>query len=173
MQSTLCLCKRVRAALLGAFVIAGIVSSPLAVGKSGTPDPVAIEGVVEVLNDTLHQPYVVSQNTGATSVTAPTVYFDIPDGKRLIIETIAYQASLPAGENNRMFIQPLVGGDRQLIPLVIQDRVDAGGYYLVANIPFKMRIDSVDGSTQEVMIRRGTGGAGTLNATICGYLVDK
>ena len=43
-----------------------------------------------------------------------------------------------------MFIQPLFGTQRHLIPLVIQDRVDAGGYYLIANIPFKMRMDRVE-----------------------------
>ena len=67
----------------------------------------------------------------------------------------------------------MIGTSRLLIPLLIQDRVEAGGYYLVGNIPFKMRIDSVEGITQEIMIRRGVGGDGTLNATISGYLVDK
>jgi len=182
MQSTVRFCQRVSAALLGAFVIVSTLTAPSVFGKGGptvtvegdvtVSEPVAIEGVVQVLNDTLYEPYVVYQTTEG-SVDSPTVYFDIPDGKRLIIETIAYQASLPAGTSNRMFLQPLIGTSRPLIPLVIQDRVDAGGYYLVANIPFKIRIDSVEGSTQEVMIRRGVGGDGTLGATICGYLVDK
>ena len=188
MQSTVRFSKRISAALLGAFVLVSTVTAPVVYGKGGPTvtvdgpitidgavtiaEPVAIEGVVQVLNDTLYEPYVGYETTEG-SVDSPTVYFDIPDGKRLIIEMIAYQASLPAGTSNRMFLQPLIGTNRPLIPLVIQDRVDAGGYYLVANIPFKMRIDSVEGSTQEIMIRRGVGGAGTLGATICGYLVDK
>ncbi len=175
--------QRTVAALIGAFVILSFVATPFARGKGGpnvtvdgsvnVADPVTVEGVVEVLNDSLVEPFVVSLSSGNDAVDAPTVYFDIPEGKRLIIETIAYQASLPKGESNRMFIQPLFGTQRQLIPLVIQDRVDAGGYYLIANIPFKMRLDSVEGRSDEVMIRRGTGGLGTLQATICGYLVDK
>ena len=181
MQSNVRFSKRISAALLGAFVIVSILTAPLVFGKGGPTvtvdgdvsisDPVAIEGVVQVLNDTLYAPYVVYQTTTEANE-SPTVYFDIPDGKRLIVETIAYQSSLPAGTTNRMFLQPLMGTSRLLIPLLIQDRVDAGGYYLVGNIPFKIRLDSVDGSTQEIMIRRGVGGAGTLNATICGYLVD-
>lgn len=182
MQSTARLSKRVSAALLGAFVLVGILTAPLVFGRGPTvtvdgdvsiADPVAIEGVVKVLNDTLNEPYVVTENTGNLPSDSPTVYFDIPDGKRLIVETIAYQASLPAGTSNRMFLQPLIGGSRQLIPLLIQDRVDAGGYYLMGNLPFKIRIDSVEGNTQEIMIRRGVGGDGYLYATICGYLVDK
>lgn len=182
MQSTVRFSKPISAALLGAFVIVSILTAPLVFGKGGPTvtvdgdvtisDPVAIEGVVQVLNDTLYEPYLVAQITVEAN-DSPTVYFDIPDGKRLIVETIAYQASLPAGTSNRMFLHPLIGTSRLLIPLLIQDRVEAGGYYLVGNIPFKMRIDSVEGSTQEIMIRRGVGGDGTLNATISGYLVDK
>lgn len=182
MQSTVRFSKRISAALLGAFVLVSTVTAPVVFGRGGPTvtvdgpvtiaEPVAVEGVVQVLNDTLYEPYVGYQTTEGSGE-SPTVYFDIPDGKRLIIEMIAYQASLPAGTSNRMFLQPLIGTNRPLIPLVIQDRVDAGGYYLVANIPFKMRVDSVAGSTQEIMIRRGVGGVGTLGATICGYLVDK
>ncbi|MEO7598532.1 MAG: hypothetical protein ABIV50_06340 [Opitutus sp.] len=172
MQSTSRFPRRVSAALSRALLVAATFTPALILGKE-IVSPLPIEGVVEVLNDTLYQPYVVTQYTGNVAVEDPTVYFDIPDGKRLIIETIAYQAGLPAGSSTRMFLQPLVGTSRQLIPLVIQDRVEAGGYYVIANVPFKMRIDSVDGSTNEIAIRRGAGGAGTLYATICGYLVNK
>ena len=115
MQSTVRFSKPISAALLGAFVIVFILTAPLVFGKGGPTvtvdgdvtisDPVAIEGVVQVLNDTLYEPYLVAQITVEAN-DSPTVYFDIPDGKRLIVETIAYQASLPAGTSNRMFLHP-------------------------------------------------------------------
>lgn len=133
--------------------------------------PVEVQGVVEVLNDVLRQPY--TQQQSATASESPTVNFDIPDGKRLVIESIAFQASTPTNEANRMFFQPLVNTTRLLVPLAIQaTSVEGGVTYLLGNHSFKVRVNSVPGSTTEIQVRRGTGGTGTVNAAILGYLVD-
>jgi hypothetical protein len=145
------------------------VEEPLAVEVQG---PVEVQGVVEVINDVLRQPFVQSVNV--PSAGSPTANFDIPDGKRLVIESIAFQASRPSNETNRMFLQPLVSAtQRQLVPLPVQFiSVEGAASYLISLLPLKLRLDSVPGSDNEVQIRRGTGGNGTLNASIFGYLVD-
>lgn len=138
------------------------------VSVEGTVD---VQGMVEVLNDVLRQPYVVTVSSNSSS--APSVDFDIPDGKRLIVETIAFQASTSTGSVSRMFLHPLVNGSQPFVPLPIQTTsVEGPSTYLISMLPMKMRVDSAPGSTREIFIRRGTGDVGTLTATICGYLVD-
>lgn len=145
------------------------IEEPLSVAVQG---PVEVQGVVEVLNDVLRQPYAVSLNAPLSA--SPTANFDIPDGKRLVIESIAFQASRPGNEVTRMFMHPLITPtQRQLVPLPVQFTADDGSVsYLISLIPLKLRIDSVPGSDNEIQIRRGNGGNGTLNASIFGYLVD-
>src|SRR5690606_37350133 len=111
------------------------VEEPLAVEVQG---PVEVQGVVEVLNDILRQPYVRSINVA--SAPSPTANFDIPEGKRLVIESIVFQTSRPTNESNRVFMHPMVGpGQRLLVPLPIQSIVVEGvTSYLISAIPLTL-----------------------------------
>jgi hypothetical protein len=164
---------------LGFGMIAAVIGmSPVRLGAQDArppapvtvQGPVNVQGVVEVINDVLRQPYVRS---GSASSDAPIVTFDIPDGKRLIIETVAFQASRPAADANRMFFEPLINGERHLVPLPIQfTSVEGAVSYLISMIPMTARIDSATNSTTELRFRRGSGAVGSLNVTVFGYLVD-
>lgn len=137
---------------------------------------VSVQGVVEVLNDVLRTPYNKTASLADAS-TSPTVTFDIPDNKRLIVETISFQATTLTNDVARVFFEPLLGpttsGPRPFVLLPYQSVVDGGATYLIGLNSVKMRLDSVPGSTNEIRIRRGTGTAGYISATIFGYLVDK
>jgi hypothetical protein len=165
------------------FALSLLLLPPLAFGKGGpnvtvegdvsVSQPVEIHGVVETLNDLLHQPYMVrgsdSINSGETR--SLQVDFDIPDGKRLIIETITFQARVPSGETSRIFLEPLTPqGGRLLTYLSVQSVIDG---YMISTLPVKLRIDAIEGSSSEVRIRLGnTPGSATLGASLFGYLVD-
>ena len=136
---------------------------------------VSVQGVVDVINDVLRTPYV--RNASATGE-GPSVNFDIPDGKRLIIESIAFQASRLTVESNRMFLQPLlaVNAARPLVPLPVQfEAVEGSVTYMISMVNMTGRFDAVAGSTSEIQVRRGVGSSpnATLNVTVFGYLVDK
>jgi hypothetical protein len=135
--------------------------------------PVSVQGVVEVINDAMRQPYVRTVFVSASD--QPVAEFDIPDGKRLIIEMVAFQAGRAPTDLSRMFLQPLIGTQRQLIPMPIQSTVDdpsGSTTYMISMISLKLRIDSVPGSGTEIQIRRGAGGVSSMFATVSGYLVD-
>lgn len=143
-------------------------------GEVNVAQPVEIYGVVETLNDLLHQPYMVrgsdTLDAGATPRSL-TVDFDIPDGKRLIVETVSFQARAANGEQSRMFLEPQTSeGNRLLTYLSVQSVIDG---YMISTLPVKLRIDAIEGSTSEVRIRLGnTPGSASLGAALFGYLVD-
>jgi hypothetical protein len=138
-------------------------------GSVSVQGPVTVQGVVEVLNDVLRQPYV---RTGVGEGTSPIVNFDIPDGKRLIIETVSFQAATPTGVPTRMFLE-VAANNFVASPLVVQSKsIEGSTDFLMSTIQMTVRLNSILGSTSEFRIRRGTGGAGSLTATVYGYLVD-
>jgi hypothetical protein len=149
---------------------------PATFAASGGPPPVQVQGVVEIINDVLRVPFVKSAAAGTmVSVLRPIVTFDIPDGKRLIIETIAFQTSRPNAESARVFFEPRVvlGEDRLLIPLPIQtESVEGPTTYLISAMPFSMRLDSISGSSTELSFRMGSNTPTFLQVTVAGYLVD-
>jgi hypothetical protein len=132
---------------------------------------------VEVVNDALYVPYI---RLDSASLSAGTqigeVPFDIPDGKRLVVEAVSVQASVPAGQRVRVFLDVLEGISPVLSVLPVQSTGPIlGTEYYVANQPFKLRRDAIPGSTDEIRVRvfrdSPTGEAGLL-VTIHGYLVD-
>lgn len=166
--------------LLAAAMLAQPLQLAAAESRPTTPvtveNPVSIagtvnvQGVVEVLNDVLRTPFVQSASASSDS---PTVTFDVPDGKRLVIQTIAFQASRPTADANRMFFEPLIDSSRHLVPLPVQfTSVEGAVSYMISMISLSARIDSVPGNTTELRFRRGTGAVGSLNVTVFGYLVD-
>ena len=140
------------------------------------PAPTEVQGVVEVLNDVLYTPYarVVTTQDGAL----PWANFDVPAGKRLIIETISFQGMHPtaAGVKRVLMEHAVSGGARITIPLAAQERVvDGANTFLIATLPVKMRIDSVLNDAKEILIRMGGStpdSSGRIMVGIHGYLID-
>jgi hypothetical protein len=173
-----------RVTSLAALTVSLLALPPATFGKGGptvtvdgevdVAEPVEIHGVVETLNDLLHQPYMVRGSDSLDSGAAPdslVVDFDIPDGKRLIVETVTFQARAANGEESRLFLEPQTPqGNRLLTYLSVQSIIDG---YMVSTLPVKLRIDAIEGSTSEVRIRLGnTPGPASLGASLFGYLVD-
>lgn len=128
--------------------------------------PVEVQGIVEVLNDVLNQPYAVTvTNAGA---------FDIPDGKRLVIETISYWTVQGLGKTGRLSLDGFRGAASgvRVVFLPVQDTfVRNQEMYQTSVIPVKMRVDSVEGVTEEIRII-GDSAFVTFEVTVFGYLVD-
>jgi len=147
---------------------------------TNTPaNPVPVAGSVEVVNDALYVPYIKTAAVIDSSDTQLQVTFDVPDGKRLILETVALQASVPSGQKVRVSL------DSQINPAINQYVIGflsvqspgpiSGFEYYVANQPFKLRQDWFSGSTAEIIVRMSrdsSSGLAGLLVTVYGYLVD-
>ena len=143
-------------------------------------DPVPVTGSVEVVNDALYEPYIKTASFElANGVRLGEVAFDVPNGKRLILETVAVQADVPSGQKVRVSLQAQVAP--AINPYVIafmpvqSPGPILGVDYYVANQPFKLRQDWFSGSNAEIKVSvlrdTSTGTAGLL-VTVFGYLVD-
>lgn len=174
------------ALLSGSPVLAAQDKDVIVVNTPAKPVPVtgtvAVTGTsaVEVVNDALYEPYVKTAFFELVDGTAlGEVAFDVPDGKRLILETVAVQAAVPSGQKVRVSLQAQVAPS--LNPYVlgflpVQSPGPILGYeYYIANQPFKLRQNPMIGSNAEIkvsMLRDSSVGDATLLATIYGYLVD-
>lgn len=140
-------------------------------------EPVPVSGAVEVVNDARFEPYI---SLATTLLSAGTVLgevtFDVPEGKRLIVETVSVQADVPTGQKVRVMLDVLVGISPTLSVVPVQSPGPfLGVEYYVANQPFKLRKDALPGATDEIrvrMIRDAPAGGAGLAVTIHGYLVD-
>jgi len=186
--------RRIKKILTGMGWVAAVVALTLFSGSpvpaappdkdvivTNTPaNPVPVTGSVEVVNDSLYEPYIKTAFFEiADGVRLGEVTFDVPDGKRLILETVAVQASVPEGQKVRVSLQAQV--NPAINPYVIgflpvqSPGPILGVEYYVANQPFKVRQDWFSGSNAEIkvsMLRDLSGGTGGLFVTVFGYLVD-
>ena len=130
--------------------------------------PVSVQGIVEVINDVLRKPYIVR------SVTAQGPVFDIPDGKRLVIEMITFEVEVEGDTIPRVVLDIARPGQPSAIvlPLAAQFSGEVGTRKIyIGTLPFKARLDSIPGSTAEARIyARNTNG--NWNGVVLGYLVD-
>jgi hypothetical protein len=162
-------------ALTLALIPAALIST--SIRAVAGPAPTEVHGVVEVLNDVLYTPYarVVSTQDGSL----PWAGFDVPAGKRLIIETISFQGMHPTAAGvKRVLLDHVVSASTRLtIPLAAQERVvDGATTFLIATLPVKMRIDSVLNENSEILIRMGGStpdSSGRIMVGIYGYLIDR
>jgi hypothetical protein len=166
--------------LSGSPVLAAQDKDVIVVNTQANPVPVA--GSVEVLNDALYQPYIQLN----TSFDIPEgdllgeVLFDVPDGKRLILETVSVQAAVPEGQKVRVVldaeVKPTSPNKYFLGFLPVQSPGPILGVeYYIANQPFKLRQDWFSGSNSEIIVRMSrdsSSGTATLFVTLYGYLVD-
>jgi hypothetical protein len=153
---------------------------PSAFGAGGPPPTtveghVSVEGVVEVLNDVLRQPYNESRQISSSSATGQ-LNFDVPAAKRLVIETISIQAIVTGGSQMRVDGQAASGGTNFNIdvPLQSQGVFDTlGNQFSRAMQSVKIRVDGT-AANGEIFFGYTRIGAGisTLRVNLHGYLVD-
>jgi hypothetical protein len=143
----------------------------------GTPtafpkgEPLDVQGSVEVLNDSLDDLFMQTVTSDSSSV--PRVTFNIPDGKRLIVETIAFRATSATTDVLRVILEVQAGGTTHTIYLPVQFTLPEGLNTVTTSLlPVKFRIDAVPGDGEELAIQREFGASGLISATISGYLVD-
>jgi len=144
-------------------------------------NPVPVTGSVEVVNDTLYQPYIQLSSFDITEGNLlGEVLFDVPDGKRLILETLSVQVAVPEGQKVRVTLNAQVkpaSPDKYFLGFVpVQSPGPILGVeYHIANQPFKLRQDWFSGSNSEItvnVLRDSSIGRATLLVTLYGYLVD-
>jgi hypothetical protein len=160
---------------------------------SANPVPVSVQGglsvsgnvnvtnpvlSVDALNDLLNEPYFVSQSFAFSSADSQLqANFDIPNGKRLIVENITARAAFDA-TSNAVLEFAYVGQSGQqtgYLSLTAQGDIPGFGgttYWFVGTHSVKLRLDAVTGSTNELVffLQRGPVG-GTWNVSVAGYLV--
>jgi hypothetical protein len=137
------------------------------------PAPVPVEGVVETIDDTVHVPYAVPAISQSGSRVAS---FDVPPGKRLIVETIAFDVltAQDAVASTRVSVGVFNAATRTLFftQLPIQQ---VKGNALTSVLPMKLRVDGTSERTDEIKVQATSplGGSVTVVARIFGYLVDR
>jgi len=142
------------------------------------PPPVTIQGVVEEINDVLHRPYVASNQNSTTGGTGVSTGFDIPVGKRLIVESLTVLAQLTSGQQPSVTMltaattagQPPVTAD---IPLTAQGQLGDLDVFKAA-LPLKLRVSGTSSINDLIFIlsRSSLVGSAAIRVTVFGYLVD-
>jgi hypothetical protein len=156
-------------------VSAAAASGPPAGAGGGTLN---VQGVVEVLNDTLIQPFRQSRinpDVAVGSATTP-IPFDVPLGKRLIVEGITVLARVAPGQ--KALVQGRISGTQGGtagidITLKFQGTFN-GQDVFSATAPLTLRVDGtvVPDELAFVMVRNGNSGPAFLSVSVFGYLVD-
>jgi hypothetical protein len=132
---------------------------------------VEVQGSVETLNDAFYEPYRAFK-TASTSGLNTGVQFDIPAGKRLVIETITLSISVLPGQKAAAYLQVT----NELPPFYLT--VESQGVFFereqfAGTHPVKLRIDGPEsGSAFTIGVARTTVGENmSIVASVAGYLV--
>jgi hypothetical protein len=141
--------------------------------------PIEIQGVVATMDDALRQPFLNTTVVGVPEgEPGGSIFFDVPEGKRLIVETVTFRVSAAADVAVDVQIFAVgIGGLSNPSYLSYQTTPSPSGASAVhtGTHPIKMRVDYRPGHTDEIELEvsRGpsTGGC-VLTASILGYLVD-
>jgi hypothetical protein len=175
--------KLVNDLLRGALVASALAIIPALSAASGPPSgagggAVNVQGVVEVLNDTLTQPFRqtrISLDVVVTHGTSP-VTFDVPFGKRLIVESVTIFARVAQGQ--KALVRGIVSGSQggaAAIDLTLTPQGTFGALDMfTATTPLSVRVDGTV-STDEisfVLERNANSGPAFLSVSVFGYLVD-
>jgi hypothetical protein len=152
-----------------------VLSAPTAFGK---PQPVEVQGIVETLNDTLNEPFFRHAHVDfSPGDPLAEIFFDVPDGKRAIIESVMVLAVVQPGQKVVARIGSITTSDVQAWLSVQPQGVLQGSEYFVGTHAIRLRVDSSDDpDLKEILFhigRDGTAGSGFCQAQVCGYLVDK
>jgi len=133
---------------------------------------------VAVLNDIESEPYMVSQSAAFGGGQVPQFKFDVPDGKRLIIETITVRFALDTPSNGLAQFRALapgglpVSGDIAMQPQGAITDFGSTKTWLIGTHSIKLRVDANAGKDDEFLIAGRVGNvSGTTNVFVAGYLV--
>ena len=135
-----------------------------------------VEGIVETVNDTLNEPYAKSFTTHfSPGQSAAVLRFDIPDGRRLIVESIMIRVRAPSGQKALVGMHAPMGAATAYLSVQSQGVV-AGSEHLVGTHPVQLRVNSVGNGEAQAdfafsMERSGDAGAGEFQVAVYGYLV--
>ncbi len=149
-------------------------------GKPTVTQPVEIVGSVETLDESLNEPYVI-QKSGVIGEGghSASINFDVPAGKRLIIETVSYRASqVGVGDTEFLFAMAVLPNTAHstLVELPVQQSFGfIGVVFHTGTQAVKVRVDSRDGRPDEIRVsalRSSSAGEATVSASIFGHLVD-
>ena len=134
---------------------------------------------VAAVNDIVNTPYLVSHSSSFIGGDATQFEFDIPDGMRLIVETITVRFALDAPGNAvmQMGVRTATGaihsGELAVLPQgTITDDFGDSTTWLVGTHPVKLRVNAQAGRDDElILFPRLPVVNGTANALVAGYLV--
>jgi hypothetical protein len=169
-----------RGALLGAALV--IVPSLTAAAAGGPPagagGTLNVQGVVEILNDTLVQPFRqtrINQDVIVGSVTS-LIPFDVPFGKRLVVEGITVVARVGIGQKALVHgrVSGTAGGFAGIeITMKYQGTFNDRDVFS-ATVPLTLRVDGTVATDELgfVMERNAGGGPAFVSVSVFGYLVD-
>ena len=153
---------------LVALVLAPLCLSVIVEAKD--PDP------VQVVNDTVFEPYVQTDGTLIVQNGVTFLSFDVPNGKRLIIEALSVIMQVYAGGYGQAYLiapsSTRTGPTRVLLPMQPQGRSSDDDLFIHGGThPIQVRVDTA-GTNDEVQILFVTKDVLTVNATVSGYLVN-
>jgi hypothetical protein len=145
-------------------------------------DPVPVSGSVRISSSAraplfvqavdLSEPYLLeAAQTPPADQDVATLAFDIPAGKRLVVETVTVRADVPPGQAVRTFLR--AAGTYHALTIESQGVIN-GFDRRHGTHPIRLRVDG-RGSQPEMLldVERPTGSGGTwfVGGSIAGYLV--
>jgi hypothetical protein len=185
LQQSVCIRLVRRFVTWGAFALL-----PAAFAANGPPtkeiqgavevvNDVQVHGVVEVINDVLRTPYSASAfnmaSPGSIGTLAAQVRFDIPVGKRLIVESVTVRVRLSTGQMPEVeMTHNTVGTPNADIVLTPQGSTGTVDTYK-ASLPLKLRVDgrATDADLFFTLSRSApTSAVADLRVALFGYLID-
>ena len=156
-------------------------SNPVPVTGTVTGEVKVTNSLIDVaaVNDIVNTPYMVSHSSSFVGGNASQFEFDIPEGMRLIVETITVRFALETPGNAvlqfRVRATPTLSqfGEIAVLPQgTITDSFGNPTTWLVATHAIKLRLDAQPGRDDELVIVPRLGVVdGTANAFVAGYLV--
>jgi hypothetical protein len=150
-------------------------------GGPTVTQPVEIFGSVATLDDSLHEPYTNRLTlTMLAGENAEELKFDVPAGKRLIVETISYRAATTVDQvvifnviSRTMTSAPVLA----LVPKQVVTIAPSGlATFHRGTESVKIRIDGTEESDSELAISMfrypSDADSASLDVSVWGYLVD-
>jgi hypothetical protein len=131
-----------------------------------------ISGVVEVLNDAMYQPFLLSREQELPRGSRSSeIAMAVPRGKRLVIESVSARADIDRGGTVRITLR----SQSFTTPLALATQPSAAGRHeLIGNHPLTIRITG-NNSTSDLRLRIERDSAAVLTTwsiAISGYYVD-
>lgn len=141
------------------------------------PVPVTIQGHVTTHNgDTAVQPYDQFDNTQIDNgLSGSTIAFNVPAGKRLVIESVTVYAALPSGENIWQVGMSTTNNNQSIshtIAVTPQGQDDNGLVRFSGTFALRSFSDAGPTSVTFIFSRNSTTGLGFAGASLSGYLLD-